>query len=415
MVKENVLPRYRSDCVSSIPGSVLSIFGVNHDRPQMPSSAFGDTDIGGVEKVVLFVLDGFGYNEWRRQTKEGFVGAFERKGHIAPITSVFPSTTAAALTSLNTGLTPQEHGLPEWYVYFDEFGATIVTLRFGRMGETKLDTLTAIKSPEVLTSAEPVYKRLTRAGIKCASLTNYGTVGSAYSSVVLSGSRIVPYDGSTELALTLKRELEAARGLTYLFVYWNQIDTVEHRFGPHTTESDLEAASISFVLRRGFLDRVGKKTAKQTLVMATADHGQLQIAPEETLRLNSFRKLTQNLARSDDNNLILPWGSSRDVFVRVRESRLEETIGYLSTKLRDYAHVVRVEEAITAGLFGINSPVSNFIRRVGDLMILPKGRKTLWYLHPGQKPFDMRGHHGGLTRDEMTVPFASARLSDLIA
>ena len=75
------------------------------------------------KKVVLFLIDGFGYKQWLNYAdKYEFLKRFTKKGVVTPITTVFPSTTAAALTTINSGLTPQEHGLPEWWVYFDEIG-----------------------------------------------------------------------------------------------------------------------------------------------------------------------------------------------------------------------------------------------------------------------------------------------------
>lgn len=75
--------------------------------------------------------------------------------------------------------------------------------------------------------------------------------------------------------------------------------------------------------------------------------------------------------------------------------------------------MLETDEAIAAGLFGINTPSAKFRRRVGNLMILPHGKGTVWYRYKKDDKLDLRGHHGGLTPDEMQIPLAAARVSDL--
>ena len=108
-------PDYRGYCLSNVSSTVLSLLGVNPNRTTLPKDALGGTE-SEIENVVLMLFDGLGYRELLRQTERGFFGSLAKEGSVRPITTVFPSTTAAALTSVSTGLTPQEHGLPEWFV-----------------------------------------------------------------------------------------------------------------------------------------------------------------------------------------------------------------------------------------------------------------------------------------------------------
>ena len=84
---------------------------------------------------------------------------------------------------------------------------------------------------------------------------------------------------------------------------------MEHIYGPNTEEVRSEAASISRALKEDLVDKLGARAAKETLVVATADHGQVLSPPDETLILNRYRKLVGNLARSDRGEKILPWGA----------------------------------------------------------------------------------------------------------
>ena len=96
-----VIPRYSGPNVRGLIPAFLGPAG--SQRPDwIPSVA------AAAQQVVLFVVDGLGWQQ------------LETRHHLAPtlaamaggpITTVAPTTTATALTSITTGLTPGEHGL----------------------------------------------------------------------------------------------------------------------------------------------------------------------------------------------------------------------------------------------------------------------------------------------------------------
>jgi len=409
----SVRPDYPGYCLSNVPSSIMSIFGVNEGRPTLPRDALGNVETSGIDNVILLLCDGFGYNEWKRQTARGFVGALSEKGSVRPITTVFPSTTAAALTTISTGLTPQEHGLPEWYVYMDEIGDVIATLPFSRVGDKGRDTLEGELSSKALFNGRTIFQSLADAGVSCTSLSSRSLAFSVYSSASRGGSDIVTYSAASDLTVSLRRLVERARGRSFFYAYWSYVDTIEHVYGPYTDEAEVEASVISHAFQEGLLSKLDREAAKRTLVMVTADHGQLSVDPGETVYMNRWAKLTRTLAKSPSGQPIPPWGSARDVYLRVDDSRLEETKRYLERKLVGIATVLTTEEGIREGLFGINRPSRRFLRRIGNLMILPHGNGTVWYRYERGDPLSLRGHHGGLTQDEMTIPLAAARLSDI--
>ena len=106
-----VLPMYNNYCLSNIPETILSLFGVKTKRPTLPKNLFGKNKF---KKIIVLLIDGFGYEQWLKNYKNHeFFRKVTKRGKLLPLTSVFPSTTAAAMTSLHTGLTPQEHTLNE--------------------------------------------------------------------------------------------------------------------------------------------------------------------------------------------------------------------------------------------------------------------------------------------------------------
>jgi hypothetical protein len=110
-----------------------------------------------------------------------------------------------------------------------------------------------------------------------------------------------------------------------------------------------------------------------------------------------------------------PGGAPRDVYLRIRDDKLDEVHDYLSLRLGDTAAVVRSADLVGTGVFGSGTPSRTFLERVGNLAILPRGKKSVWYRHPGVQDLGLAGQHGGMHVDEMTVPFAVARASSVSA
>ena len=187
-------PDYNGYCLSNVSPTALSLLGVDIGRTILPKDTLGDTETAGVENVVLMLFDGLGFKELAKQSGSGFFGSLSKKGNVRPITTIFPSTTAAAMTTVSTGLTPQEHGLPEWFVYMDELDEVIATLPFTRAGEPGRDTLVGTIEPRFLFDGPTIFERLKEGGVKSISLTNRAIAYTAYSELSREGSGIFGYD-----------------------------------------------------------------------------------------------------------------------------------------------------------------------------------------------------------------------------
>jgi predicted AlkP superfamily pyrophosphatase or phosphodiesterase len=267
--------------------------------------------------------------------------------------------------------------------------------------------------PAALFDGATIFERLKASGVPSVSFTNRALAYSAYSKVSRRGSELVPYASASDLSVSLRRQVERSRGPKLFYVYWSYVDTIEHIYGPGTDETAVEASLVSHAFLEGFLSKLSPEAARRTLILATADHGQVKVNPKETLYMNRFRKLTNALDTSPSGRRIPPWGSARDLYMKVVEDELDETESYLSKKLAGIASVLKTEEAVREGLFGFNRSTAKFLRRVGNLMILPHGVNTVWFRYRRGDVLDLKGHHGGLTKDEMAIPLASGRASDL--
>ena len=70
------------------------------------------------KNVVLVVLDGMGESILNNFSKNGLF----KNNEIDTITSVYPSTTTAAMTTYYSGKPPIETGWIAWSQYFKEYG-----------------------------------------------------------------------------------------------------------------------------------------------------------------------------------------------------------------------------------------------------------------------------------------------------
>jgi len=413
---EVVRPCYASYCLSRLPSAILGLLGV--PQPEHPLRNIlrqAAANQRSPRKVVLLLIDGFGWRQWLRVAEHyAFFGRLTERGVVAPITTVFPSTTAAALTTIHSGLTPQEHGLPEWWVYFAELDTIAATLPFTPMGATGRDRLlSAGVKPSILYDGQTIYQRLAKAQVPSFTFIRADYARSAYSSVAHKGSRTIAYINASDLLVNLRHKLLEVPGSAYFYVYWDAVDAIAHTYGPHTEQYHAELTGFSYLLVKELLDKVDARVAEEVMLIVTADHGHINVAPKATLYLQRYPTLVRSLQRSSAGKPILPWGSPRDMFLAVQEERLAATATWLRRRLRDHATVLTIDDALQQGLFGLGKPHKRFKSRVGNLLILPHRDHLVWYEHIKGKKFDLLGMHGGLTVDEMLIPLAIAPLATL--
>lgn len=406
-------PAYGEHSIAELPHSIAEALGVDTARPRLP---FPLADGWRPKRIVLFFVDGFGFDHLlEHRTDVPFLARLAERANVYPLTSVFPSTTPAALTSVHTGLTPQEHGLPEWTVYFEEFDRIIETFPFRTHLTHGRETLLESGGiPEMLYNGSTIYEALAASGVHPYIFTSNEYAVSAYSRMVQKGATVVPLNNSDELFTKLPEVLREEEGPAYLFAYWSEVDSTEHVFGPRSPEHKASLKRLSDLLEEHLVPLASEPWASDTLFLLSSDHGQSPIAHEDIIYLDDYVSLEEHYyRRSPDSQRIRPTGAPHDVFLFVNRSELDMVLSYLCRELEHKAAVLSVEEAIARGLFGLNEPTERFRRRIGDVLILPYDGYHVWYRHAPGLHFSQRGIHGGLSEREMLVPLAAARLSEL--
>ena len=212
----------------------------------------------------------------------------------------------------------------------------------------------------------------------------------------------------------LRQRLVAVRGQSYFYAYWDVLDHMSHTYEPHSEQYLAELNSFSHLLQTELLEKIDKETARNTLLLITADHGHIPMYPDKTIYINDIPEVVEALVVSPAGKKILPWGSPRDVFLRIKEEQLENTVDILKKHLNGKAIILKSQEEANKGLFGIGNEHPQFRQRIGNILILPFVNHTVWYQYPGLDKFNKRGMHGGLTPEEVVIPLLFANLSDLL-
>jgi len=324
--------------------------------------------IGEPERIVVLVLDGLGYFQLQERISElpGF-GRLE----IFSGTSVAPTTTAAALTSLTTGLTPGEHGIIGYRMRMAP-GEILNSLRWTISG-------TGLAGPDPAV----VQPRAPFRGSCPIVVTKAVHLRSGFTQAHLRGTRIRPWKTMSGIISQISQALR--EGEKFVYAYYDGVDTTGHErgLGP---EYDLELRFVDMLIHQ-LLDTL----PSETILVITSDHGQIELSGKPTV-----------LPRQLANKVKYQSGEGRFRWLHLERGQAEEARRIATEAFGDVAKVLVREEVCAMGLFGSKtSEVAG--SRLGDLALIATGNVA--FFDPSDAgSASMIGMHGGMSAKEMTVP-----------
>lgn len=356
-----LLPTYDGACITNVVPALL--------HPADPPPPWLPTVAAGAERVVLLVLDGLGWNQLatRRAAAPALAGLDG-----GAITTVAPSTTAAALTSISTGLPPGEHGVVGYRMAVH--GEVLNVLRWTTAAGDARQTISPAKiqvhpafggqRPPVVTRAEFARSGFTLAHLDETRFTGYRTLGTLAAEVV----RL------------------ARSGEPFIYAYYEGLDKVSHEYGLGP-QYDEELRWLDHLVAT-LLERL----PSGTVLVVTADHGQVEVPQSDILELpGEVQALLANQT-----------GEGRFRWLHARGGRTSALLDVARELLGEHAWVRSRDEAIAEGWYG---PVVTDAAagRLGDVVLAAKG--TVAFNDPADTgPYVLVGRHGSLTEDEMLVP-----------
>ncbi|MEK6880275.1 MAG: nucleotide pyrophosphatase/phosphodiesterase family protein [Nanoarchaeota archaeon] len=403
-----IRPLLESYCFSRIPDTIKTAFGIE-SKNSLPADIFGKIRKAKYQQITLFVLDGLGWNffEDRLKNPNFLKNLVSKKAVVSKITAQFPSTTAAQLTTLHTGLPLDESGIYEWFYYEKKIDALMAPLLFSFAGDKDRNTLKkAGINPNLIFPKKTIYRELNHHGVNSKIYISRDIFPSAYLESVSRGAEIFPYRSTTEALLHLAESLINNKKPTYYHFYFDKIDSISHQYGPDSDYCHKEIESFFDSFKKNFLSLVRKTKSKNTLIIITSDHGQTEANPEETIYLNKiFPSLDKFFVKTNKNIPIVPAGSCRDMFLHIKSHYLDDVYRKLVAKIKNKAEVHYVQDLIDKNLFGLNKKPKELLERIGNLVILPYAGESVWWNRDKKFTIKHKGHHGGLSPEEMFVPF----------
>ena len=407
--EEFVYPDYLGRSILNLPGSVCQLLGVP-EFGVAPLAAEYLAPLGEGEeappRVLVILMDALSLQRLQRWLDGGLAPLWEQlaeRGVLAPLTSIVPSTTSAALTSLWTGQPAAVHGIVGYEMWLKEYGLVANTIShmpmsfMGAPGSLEQAGFEPRKFMPLPTLGE----HLQAHGVSAYAYLHYTIAGSGLSRMLFDGVEVRSFGTSTELWINLRQLWEEGAGeRLFAWAYLHPIDYFSHVYGPDDERVVEEFCSFTDIFQRLFLEKLGAAAARGTVVVLCADHGQVATTPDPHYELRNHPNLTRRLH-------ILPTGENRLASLFVRLGQLEAVREYLDrTWLRGFTQL-DPGFAVQAGLFGPGEPHPRLLERLGDLLALARGYNYLWW---ADRENPLIGRHGGLSAEEMLVPFLAARL-----
>lgn len=338
-------------------------------------------ELPAAQRICVVLVDGLGASLLRQRSGHApflrqFLDSSRKLG------SVFPSTTAAALASLGTGLAPGQHGLVGYDVLDPEQGRVV----------NMLGGWDAAVQPEGWQPHRTVFERVaTEVPVTSVGLARFD--GSGLTRAALRGGTYVA--GSTpEARVQAACKALAADDQALVYLYLNELDKTGHRSG---------CASPDWGDRLEDLDRsmrsLAAKLPPHTLLLLTADHGMVDVAPAQHVDFPADPALIDGVAHTGGEPRMLHLYTEPDLSASGRDRLVDSWRKAHGAR----AWVLTRAEAITAGLFGTVSPEVE--PRIGDILVA--AREPVAFYDTRRVPasaLEVIGQHGSVTRAEREVP-----------
>lgn len=363
-----IVPSYGESTLADLSASILASLTGDVSRNVLGLSP--------AARVCLLIVDGLGWELLRdHQAAAPFLS--ELGFNSAPLTCGFPATTVTSLASIGTGLPPGEHGM--------------LGLQVAVPGQDRL--LNGLRWPDdvdpVSWQAKPtLFDRAGEAGIAAIHVARGAYAHSGLTRAAFRGADYRPANSLGTLAAeTLTALHESERAL--VAAYHGDLDLVGHHFG---TASDGWSFQLSHVDR--LAEHIAGSLPLNTVLYITADHGMVDIAPDDKVDADAIPALLEGVA--------LLGGDARSRHVYARPGAAGEVLARWQEIVGEHAWVLPRDEAIKAGWFGAVDHAMS--ARIGDVVAAAAGTAAIVSTMAEPSESALIGMHGSLTPAEQLVP-----------
>ena len=354
----------------SLVSSVLKHYKIDTAHPTLPE--VDKLLKGNYKNVVIMLFDGMGTAILEKHLPPD---SFLRSHYEATILAVFPPTTTAATVTMESGLSPIEHGWLGWSLYFDEVGENVNIFP---------NTISGTEIPAAGFSVAGQYIPYTDIFEKINKQTG------------VTAHRVSPFSSYhsksvSEICDTVKA-LCNENGNKYIYTYWHQPDYDMHDYGTMHEKITEDITEINRLVE----DMCGELS--DTLVIVTADHG---LVDTEWRLLADYPEIGECLLRK-------PSVESRALTFFIKEGKNEQFEAAFQKHFGDIYSLFSKEQVINNKFFGDGIPNKRSYGFIGDYLAVATGNvsieSTMSNIHDLFK-----AAHAGMTADELSVPLIAVK------
>lgn len=378
-----VTPRYGDGALADLVPSVLAVLGVAGETDRVGLA------LDGVRKIAVLLIDGMG-TELVAARREVAPFLAEQPGR--SLTAGFPSTTAASLASLGTGVPAGEHGIVGYLLAVPGHDRLMNPLKWRLMGQgPKVDLLKEVV-PEQFQPVTTAFERAAVDGVSVTQVAPMYQAGSGLTRAALRGGEFRPTFSSGDLVDGVIGALSSGdRCLVY--AYHGDLDMTGHVRGPASESWALELAQIDLTIRL-----IAERLPPDAALIVTADHGMVQV--DDPVDFDTRPELQAGVRRLGGEP------RARHVYT---EPGAESDVASVWRELLgpDFTVLTRAE-VIGHGWMGptVHPRVAP---RIGDVMVVSNADRAVTRSAAEPLQSQLIGHHGSLTAAEMLVPLYTIR------
>lgn len=378
-------PQYMNNSlVNLLQGIKMSCTGTT-DSAYPPCADLPLQALKNAKNIVLLVIDGLGDYYVNELADKGL---FATHRH-AQLTSVFPSTTATAITTYMTGLAPQQHGITGWFTYMPQLQQVVTVLPCTARGDK---TLLSAQGVDIaaLHRHPVIFEQLQRHSYVVSPAK---IVESDYNRTHSGQAQRIGYENLPQMFQHIETLIKHDSENKYIYAYWPEFDHLSH---VHGNQSDQVAAHYRELQQQveKFLQAV---TGSDTLLLISADHGFIDTTPQRMITVNEHPLLQECLR--------LPLcGEPRAAYCYLYPHKQQQFLDYIGEHFQAQLEVVESVKLYEQGAFGIGEAHPELSARIGDYTLLMKENYIIKDWLAEETPFFHYGVHGGISEREMFVP-----------
>lgn len=402
---EFVLPQYNGRSLANVPATVARLLDVPFKGAPPLEKQLWQPLGSDIQRVIVILVDALGWNLIQRE-QEALAPFLKKAQVVDTITSVFPSTTVNALSSVWTGTPPAQHGLVGLRLFFPEYAVLGQMIKFKpNFHDVPNALVKAGLKPKDFLAVPGAGGQFVRNRVAVHAFKGHEIVDSALSQ--MHGRGITADHGATTIADMLVQTCDLIEGnldkKLFAYLYWPTVDTLSHAYGPFGKAVAAEAHAILHQIETILMEGLSTAGKAGTAVCIMSDHGQTVVPTSQHVYIDDHPKLNSML-------LMRSAGEPRVPILFAKQGKVADVINYINSELGELAVAIATDKALEMGLFGTGPYAPHTRDRLGDVIMIM--RSGALYLNPEEvnKARKLRGRHGSLTADEMEAIWLAFRL-----